>query len=424
MSTWTDLREEVNRVLPECLALYMRLHQHPELSGAEVVTAQHMATALHGSGYAVVSDVGGHGVVGVLCNGPGPTVLMRTEMDALPLHEATGLAYASTVMTRDSSGTATPVMHACGHDAHMAALLGAADVLAHRREQWSGTLMVVCQPSEETLVGAEAMIADDLYGRFGIPDVALAQHLAPLPAGVVGHGRVMLAGSRTLRITVHGRGGHASDRSGIASPIETAARLVVGLQAVVPADVTATAGTLHAGRAVNVVPDEAILEVSVRAATTPAVERAAHAIAAYARREGRRSGGQRLPEVTETARSVPTVNSLYHAGLVRQAHVETLSARQVVSLGTSHATEDFPAFASNGRVPLVYWMLGCIDSATWSKARAAQSHNEPTAFPTNHSPCFAPAPVPTLRTGITAMATGALAFLRPHNAPIGTRRSV
>ena len=385
----------VGAALPDALTFYLDVHRHPELSGHERRTAARFADRLGAIGFTVTSGVGGNGVVGVLENGDGPAVLIRAELDALPIQEDTGLSYASAEEN---------VMHACGHDVHLAAVLGAAEVLARTSDRWSGRLVVVGQPAEETLDGAVAMLADGLYDRFGLPDVALAQHVAPFPAGYVAHtsgGQPVLAASAALRIVVTGTGGHVGAAAAVGNPIDVAARLVRDLPSAGPAGTVITTGLFHAGVAVNVVPVRAVLHVSVRAVTVADRDAAVAAVTALARR------AEATVEVVTA--SDPTVPDDVHASLVRREQAAVLGATAVLPWSTSMATEDFPHFAAGGRVPLVYWMLGCISPARWESASGS-------GLPANHSPRFAPDAVPTLRAGVTAMTAAVLACLGPLDA--------
>ncbi|WP_069467686.1 amidohydrolase, partial [Actinacidiphila rubida] len=266
-------------VLGPAAELYLDVHRHPELSGVEARTAGRFAERLASDGYEVTRGVGGHGVVGVLRNGPGPVVLLRAELDALPVREDTGLPYASAVTAP------RPVMHACGHDMHLACLSGAAALLSRTASGWSGTLVVVGQPAEETLTGAAAMLADGLYRRFPAPGVVLAQHTVPLPAGMVAHGDgPVLAAGATVEVVLHGRGGHAGAPQLAVDPVVAAAALVLRLQTVVSREtgpgepLVLTVGRLHAGGAGNVIPDRAELEVTLRAFAPETLDRALAAV--------------------------------------------------------------------------------------------------------------------------------------------------
>ena len=287
--------------------VYRDVHAHPELGFAETRTAGIAGSHLSSMGFEVTAGVGGTGVVGLFRNGPGPTVLVRADMDALPVLEATGLPYASTQVSTDPAGNQTPVMHACGHDVHVACLLGACERLAESPDTWSGTLMAVFQPAEELGSGARAMIDDGLFTRFGTPAVVLGQHVAPLPAGLIGlRVGAAFAAADSLKVTLHGQGAHGSRPEVSVDPVVMAAATVLRMQTIVsreiPAGETAvvTIGTLHAGTAVNIIPDRAELGFSIRTFSTDvrdqvlaAIERIACGEAATARGSetpGRRTG--------------------------------------------------------------------------------------------------------------------------------------
>ncbi|WP_329386798.1 amidohydrolase [Streptomyces sp. NBC_01716] len=386
-------------ILRSALGLYLELHAHPELSGAESETAERFAARLAGDGATVTRGVGGHGVVGVLRNGAGPTLMLRAELDALPVGERTGLAYASTV-----PGT----MHACGHDLHLASAAGALALLAREPETWNGTVLVVGQPAEETLEGAEAMLADGLYERFGVPGVVLAQHAAPLPAGILAHGRgPMMAASAALEVVVRGYGGHAGTPQLTVDPVVTAAATVMRLQTVVsretaPSDqVVLTVGSLRAGSRGNVVPDDAELSITVRAATDQALERALAAGIRIVRAESAASGCPKDPDITLVSRSSALLADPAVTASVRAAHEREFGPHRVADWPGSMATEDFPRFAVDG-VRTAYWMVGTASPSQW---RAARTGGRPV--PPNHSAEFAPDVRTALPAGIAAMATAA-----------------
>ncbi|MFG2196460.1 amidohydrolase [Streptomyces sp. NPDC048639] len=399
-------------VLRPAVELCLDLHAHPELSGDECRTAGLFADRLEQQGCSVTRKVGGHGVVGVLRNGSGPTVMLRTELDALPVAENTGLSYTSTV---------PGVMHACGHDVHAAALAGATALLARAREDWRGTLLVVGQPAEETLSGARAMLEDGLYERFGTPDAVLAQHTAPLPAGTVAHGRgPVMAGSATLDIVIRGRGGHAGTPHLAVDPVVTAAAVVLRLQGVVsretaPAEqVVLTVGSLRAGERGNVIPDRAELGVTVRAFSEPVLRRVTDAVERIVRGECAASGCPEDPVVTITSRSPALVPDPDLTEALRAVHTAGFGAGRVIHWPGATATEDFPWFGEHGAalhggsgVRTAYWMLGVTSAAQW---RSALAGGDPV--PANHSPEFAPDLRTALPTGITAMTDAALHLLR------------
>ncbi|MCC3771054.1 amidohydrolase [Streptomyces sp. UNOC14_S4] len=399
-------------LLEAVTALYLDLHAHPELSGAEARTAGRLAAWLRAEGCQVTENVGGHGVVGVLENGDGPRVMLRTELDALPVEERTGLPYASRV-TRP-----VPVMHACGHDLHVAALAGAVSVLARGRERWRGTVMVVGQPAEETLLGARAMLDDGLYERFGRPDAVLAQHTAQLPAGTVAHGTgPIMAGSAALDVVIHGRGGHAAQPHLCVDPVVTAAATVLRLQSVVAAETTPaeravlTVGRLNAGSRGNVIPDRAELGLTIRAFSESAVDRIVAAVERIVRAESAATGCPRPPEVTVTARSLVNVPDPGLTSAVREAHATAFGQERVTGFTPLTATEDFPLFAAAEGVRSAYWLLGVVGRRQWAEAAGTTATEKLASLPPHHSPRFAPDPEVSLPAGVRAMVTAALSAL-------------
>ncbi|MFC1412383.1 amidohydrolase [Streptacidiphilus sp. N1-12] len=407
----------LDEILAPATVFYLDLHRNPELSGEEARTARRLAARLEQDGYRVTAGVGGHGVVGVLRNGEGPVVMLRTELDALPLREDTGLPYASR----------SAVMHACGHDLHTAAAAGAATLLARAADRWQGTLVVVGQPAEETLSGARAMLADGLYDRFGRPDVVLAQHTAPLPAGMVAHGHgygPMMGGSIGFEVVIHGRGGHAGTPHLVVDPVVAAAASVLRLQTVVsretaPAEqVVLTVGSLHAGSRGNVVPDRATMGITVRGLSEAALDRAGAAVERILRAECAASGCEREPDIVTVSRSPVLSSDPAAAAAVRQAHLELYGPERVASWPSSMVTEDFPLFgdaglAVHGRpgIPLVYWMFGSVGPRQWARAAGGSAAEKLAALPANHSPEFAPDVRTALPAGISAMTAAALSHL-------------
>ena len=264
--------KEIEAVYLDARALYLDVHQNPELSGHETQTAAKLAAHLRSVGYDVTEHVGGTGVVAILKNGTGPTVMLRTELDALPVEEKTGLSYASKVHTKDDSGREVPVMHACGHDLHMAALLGTAEIMARNKDTWHGTLMLIGQPAEETIGGAEGMIRDGLFTRFPKPDVAVALHVGnEFPAGMVAvTPGVYNTNSDSIRITIYGKGGHGAMPNATVDPIVIAARTILALQTIVSREVKpgemaiVTVGYVQAGTKNNIIPDRAEMGLTVR----------------------------------------------------------------------------------------------------------------------------------------------------------------
>ena len=395
--------------------LYRAFHRHPELAHHETRTAASVAGVLRDAGYDVQEGVGTTGVIGTLTNGDGPVVLVRADMDGLPMHEATGLPYASTDTQIDPQGAVVPVAHACGHDVHLAGLLGAARLLAAERSAWRGTLVALFQPAEETGTGARAMVDDGLIGRIPRPDVAFAQHVLAYPAGTVGTlAGPILSTAASVRITVHGRGGHGSMPQSTVDPVVLAAMIVVRLQAIVarevaPADFAVlTVGRLTAGTKSNIIPDHAELELNLRAYDDRVRTAMLGAIRRIVTAECAASGAPREPEI-EVYGSYPlTANDPDVTARVAAAF-EAHFGDRATTVPPQSASEDFSAIPDAFGTPYTYWALGGIDPARWHEADTAGTLA--TAIPGNHSPAFAPVIEPTLRTGTEAIVVAALAWL-------------
>lgn len=296
---------EVETIYPDAKALYLDIHQNPELSSHEVQTAAKLAGRLRDLNYVVTEHVGGTGVVAVLKNGTGPTVMLRTELDALPVEEKTGLPYASKVHAKDDAGRDVGVMHACGHDVHMASLFGTAAIMAHSKDTWHGTLILIGQPAEETISGAKRMIEDGLMTRFPKPDIALALHVGnELPAGEVGVGPgYRFSNADSLRITIYGKGGHGSMPNSTIDPIVIAARTVVALQTIVSREVkpgevaVVTIGYMQAGTKNNIIPDQAELGLTVRSYKPEVRKQVLAAIERITKAEAAAAGATREPTI-------------------------------------------------------------------------------------------------------------------------------
>lgn len=418
----TDVTEGLEAALPALRELYRDLHAHPELSGAEVRTAGIAAEHLREQGFEVHEGVGGTGVVGLLRNHEGPTVLLRADMDGLPLREDTGLPYASKVMAPGPDGVDVPVMHGCGHDAHVTCLLGATAQLASHREAWSGTVMAVFQPAEELGTGAQAMIADDLYARFGTPDVCLGQHVTPLPAGFVAlRAGPTMAASDGLRITLFGRGGHGSSPETACDPVVMAAALVLRLQTIVSREVAAadsavvTVGYLQAGSKENIIPATAELGLSIRSYDSSVRARVLAAIRRIVSAEAQASGAPREPLVEVTTEVPVTVNDADAVVRTQEALTTALPGRVHHLPVPLSGSEDFGHFASAAGVPSVFWFWGGYDAELFRGLSTVglTMDDLPEGLAFNHSPHFAPAIDPTIETGVRAMAAAALAWLAP-----------
>jgi len=395
---------EVETVYPDAQALYLDLHQNPELSSHETQTAANLSTRLRDLGYTVTEHVGGTGVVAILKNGAGPTVMLRTELDALPVEEKTGLPYASKVRAKDESGRDVGVMHACGHDVHMASLFGTAAIMAHSKGTWHGTLILIGQPAEETISGAKRMVEDGLMTRFPKPDVALSLHVGnQLPAGKVGVGPgYRFSNADSLRITIYGKGGHGSMPNSTIDPIVIAARTVVALQTIVSREVkpgevaVVTVGYIQAGTKNNIIPDLAELGITVRTYKPEVRKQVLAAIERIARAEAAAAGAAREPKIEHYEATDAVYNDPALAQRMEGVLESTLGKDNVVVEEPGLASEDFSYFTAQG-IPSFYFGLGGADPGKYAEAKAAGAN-----LPSNHSPLFAPDLDPTLRTGIAA----------------------
>ena len=404
-------------LLPDLEALYKDVHAHPELSMQETRTAGIAAKRLERAGYEVTAGVGETGVVGLLRNGDGPTVMLRADMDALPIQENTGLDYASTLTAPDAEGNTVPVGHMCGHDMHVAWLVGAATLLAEAREAWKGTLMVVFQPGEETAQGAQAMIDDGLLERFPTPAVVLGQHVMVGPAGTVaGSSGPITSAADSLAIRLFGRGAHGSMPQASVDPVVMAASIVLRLQTIVSREVAATdaavvtVGVLQAGTKENVIPDEAVIKLNVRTFDAGVREHVLEAIERIVRAEAQASRAPRDPEITPLDRYPLNVNDEAASERVAQAFRQHFTAARVHHTGPAPASEDFGCFGTAWQVPSVFWFVGGNDPDLYETTKSEGRLNE---LPVNHSPQFAPVLHPTLETGVEAMVAAALAWLAP-----------
>jgi hippurate hydrolase len=396
--------KEVDAAYLDAHALYLDLHQNPELSAHEVQTAAKLAERLRGLGYEVTEHVGGTGVVAILKNGAGPTVMLRTELDALPVEEKTGLEYASKVRAKDNAGHDVAVMHACGHDLHMAAIVGTAEVMAKSKNSWHGTLMLIGQPAEETIAGAEGMLKDGLLTRFPKPDVAVAMHVGnELPAGQVGiTPGVYNTNADSLRITIYGKGGHGSAPQTAIDPIVIAARTILALQTIASREVkptemvVVTVGYIQAGTKNNIIPDQAELGLTVRTRNAEVRKQVLAAIARITKAEAEAAGAQRAPSIDHYESADVVYNQPALAQRLRGTLESALGKGNVVIEEPVTPSEDFSRFTAQG-IPGFYFSLGGADPDKFAQAKAAG-----TMLPSNHSSLFAPDVDPALRTGIAA----------------------
>jgi amidohydrolase len=396
----------VEAMLDDLEQLYKDVHRHPELSMNEERTAALAAERLQTAGFEVTTGVGKTGVVGLLRNGDGPTVMLRADMDALPVQEQTGLDYAS-----ETDG----VMHACGHDIHVAWLAGAAAQLSAARDDWHGTLMAVFQPAEETAAGAQAMIDDGLFERFPRPDVVLGQHVMPAPAGRIGtRSGVITSAADSFEIRMFGRGAHGSMPEASIDPVVMAAATVLRLQTIVSREIAAaqsavvTVGALQAGTKENVIPDEAVIKLNVRTFDEGVRTHVLDAIKRIVEAEAQASGAPRPPEIAPLDQYQLVRNDPDAATRVRTAFQTHFGNERVVDIPPISASEDFGSFGSEWQAPSVFWTVGGTDPDTYRKAKEAGRLSE---LPTNHNPRFAPVIHPTLEAGVETLLAAACAWL-------------
>ncbi len=404
----------LSALLPKLEAVYKDVHAHPELSMQEIRTSALAAKHLADNGYAVTTGVGKTGVVGVLSNGEGPIVMLRADMDALPIREASEVSYASTQSATDTSGNTVPVAHACGHDMHVAWLMGASALFARTRDSWKGTLIALFQPGEETAQGARAMIDDGLFTRFPKPDIVLGQHVMVGAAGTVaGSAGPITSAADSLQIRLFGRGAHGSMPQASIDPVVMAASVVLRLQTIVSREVAATesavitVGVLQAGTKENVIPEDALIKLNVRTFDAGVRNRVLTAIERIVNAEAQASGAPRAPEITPLDRYPLNMNDRAASERVAAAFRVHFSPERVFHSGPAPASEDFGCFGTEWQVPSVYWFVGGTDPALYAKTKSAGRLQD---LPVNHSPRFLPVLHPTLETGVEAMVVAALAW--------------
>lgn len=408
--------------MSDLVALYRDLHSHPELAFGEHRTAAIVTDRLTELGFVVTTGIGRTGVVGVLANGAGPTVLLRADMDGLPVLEDTGLDWASTDTAIDHTGADVPVMHACGHDIHMTCLIGAAEELVGSRTEWSGTLIALFQPAEEHGGGAQVMVEDGLYEKIPVPDVVLGQHVLPLPAGMLGaHPGAALAAVDTMEVTLHGRGGHGSQPHTTIDPVVMAAATVMRLQTVISREVSpqetavVTVGSLHAGTANNIIAEEATLGISMRSFSEEVRAQVLASVERIINAESLASGASKPPTIEWGERYPVTLNDPEATERTTAAFAAAFGEDSLFDPGALSGSEDVGNLATGATeakgspVPLVYWILGGSDPAAIAAARASGTVG--TDIPTNHSPHFAPIAQPTIETGVRALVVAAREWL-------------
>ena len=416
VSPITDVLADLQATLRWQEHVYTQLHAHPELSFQETKTAALAAAKLKELGYEVLEGIGQTGVVGVLRNGGGQTVLARADMDALPVKENTGLPYASTVSAADDAGETVSVAHACGHDAHVTCLLGAAELLANSRSSWGGTFIALFQPAEEVAGGAKAMVAAGLRERIPKPDVAFAQHVLAYPAGTIGTqvGPVLSAGD-SIRITLHGKGSHGSMPHNSVDPVVLAALVVLRLQTIVSRETkpdefaVLTVGSSVAGSKSNIIADRAVLLVNLRTYDMAVRQRMIDSIERMVKAECEASGSPHPPEFEYYDQYPLTENDSEVTEKITSAFRSHFGSQTVFDLGRVTASEDFSHIPEALGTPYTYWGVGCIDAEKYAKA--LKSGRVQQEIPVNHSEFFAPVIEPTLSIGTQALVVAALSYL-------------
>lgn len=419
-----DLPGSVQAQLPGLEETYKHLHRNPELSHYEEKTAAYMASELRKLGYTVTEHVGkyedgsqAYGIVAVLENGAGPRLLIRTELDALPVEEKTGLDYASTVKTTNAQGQRVSVMHACGHDIHMTVLLGTAREMAARKASWHGTLMLVGQPSEETIDGAKAMLADHLYERFGKPDFVLAEHdTNEFATGTIAvKAGPLLAGATSVNVVIRGVGSHGSAPQAGKDPILLAAEFILVAQTIVSRQMdpqipsVVTVGTIHGGTKNNIIPDEVTMGLSLRSFSDEArakmvseLDREAKGLA-----EGYGIPADRMPTVKVFENTPATINDPGLNAKIRASGEAALGKENVLDAHPVMGSEDVGQFSLGGAIPAVMFWLGVADPQKLAEARKSG-----VSLPMQHSPLFAPVYEPAIKAGVAAVTTMALDLLK------------
>ena len=417
------------RSFPDCVAAHIpdlatyeqlrkHFHSHPELSLKESSTAAKVVSHLESlNAYTITPNIGGHGVAAVLKNGPGKTVLLRADMDALPVKEQTGLDFASKVYMEDNEGLMKPVMHACGHDLHITCLLAAAEQMAKTTSLWSGTLILVFQPNEERGGGAQAMIDDGLYDKVPLPDCVLGQHVFPYRAGSLGNRPgIMMAASDSFKITLYGRGGHASMPNRTIDPAVMAAAVVLRLQTIVSREIdpseemaVVTVGSLQAGHTENIISDTAELRINVRTISKKTRERVLAAIRRIVKAECDASGAPKAPLVEPTSSFPVTLNDERVTDVLSRTFQKFFEKSFNGDQQRVNGSEDFSVLGTAIGKPCSFWLVGGTDPELWDEAVRKGTLAED--IPVNHSPFFAPVMQPTLKIGTTAMVLAAMAFL-------------
>ena len=412
------LEQAIHDDYPYLQQLYTHLHSHPELSFHEKETSERMAKELRSLGFEVTEQVGGYGVVGLMRNGRGPTVMIRTDMDALPVEEKTGLPYASSRVHVDEEGRRIPVMHACGHDAHMSVFVGTARRLAALKGEWSGTLMMIAQPAEEKGAGARKMLSDGLFTRFERPDYNLAEHVdATLPAGSVGIvSGYAFANVDSVDIDVFGIGGHGAIPDKAKDPVVLAAQTILALQTIVSRELSpheaavVTVGSIHGGTQHNIIPEKVTLQLTVRTYGDAMREKVLEAIKRIVISQARSFGmpEEKLPEIRIYKAASAVYNDPALSQQLRRRFEQVFGADRVKPLRPTMVGEDFSRYGRvEPRIPSLMFRLGAVDPEVYEAAKRQNAE-----LPPLHSPRFAPLPETTITTGVEAMTEAALLLLK------------
>ncbi|WP_199117847.1 M20 family metallopeptidase [Pedobacter sp. ASV28] len=415
IKTFNDKMESfIDQLLLELEEIYKDIHRNPELSMQEFHTAKIAADYLTKYKYEVSTGIGVTGVVGLMKNGEGPTVMLRADMDALPVTEATGLPYASTTIARDEEGIEVGVSHVCGHDLHVTWLMGASRLFSEHKDQWKGTLMVVFQPGEEVGRGAQSMIDDGLMDRFPKPDIILGQHVMVGESGTVGYrGGAILSAGNSIKVKIFGRGAHGSQPQTSIDPVIMAAATTMRLQTIISREVAPienavlTIGALQAGTKENIIPDDATLKLNIRTFNDGVRDHILSAVKRICCAECAASNAPRDPEFTMLDSYPITDNDVIATAKVAEAFRTQFGDRSYETQPAS-ASEDFSVFGRNWKVPYVFWFVGGTEPKVYLEAK---KNNLLNSIPSNHSPKFAPVLNPTLKTGLQAMMTAAIAWL-------------
>ncbi|KAF1827065.1 peptidase M20D/carboxypeptidase Ss1 [Dissoconium aciculare CBS 342.82] len=421
---WRSIIEASFPDLGKYSSIYKDLHEHPELPCQEARTAATVANHLAALGFHVQKNIGGYGLVGTWANGNGRKIMLRSELDALPMKEKTGLPYASEVKQVDVDGYMKPVMHGCGHDMHMASLLAAAELLQRIKQHWTGTLMCIFQPNEERFLGAQAMIDDGLFDKIPLPDILLGQHAVPTRAGTIGirAGRV-LGFLDSLNVRVYGKGTHSSTPESGVDPILMASCIISRLQMVVTREIgpkqpcVVTCGTFHAGTDASIIPEYADFKVDVRSLDMHVQLTAVKAVKRIIIKECQTSNAPREPRITTTASCPPVDNDedctrRFEAAL--RSFYGSEAREKIISMDLDVTSDDFVLLAhppGKPQIPYVYWNFGVTPRVLYDRAEREGTLND---LPINHSPMFAPEIVPSLQAGIEAWALAAMLFFGDH----------